>query len=191
MKRKYITIPFGKKEKRVRIVLCRKTMAKGLAGLIQGKCLPHDLAILIDNTSPEKTEYLHAALVGSGDMVFAVQLTPTVFHGIRQGDAMARVCLFHELGHFVCKHLEEPGFQTERYDAERYRLASEGKVIRQELEADAFAAKYLGCNVVADGLGEIRHMHEKSVDFGVYAPEEIAIAMQELDNRIGAHREKT
>ena len=191
MKRKYITIPFGKKEKRVRIVFCRKPMAKGLAGMIRGKCLPHDLAILIDNTPPEKAEYLHAALVGSGDRVFAVQLTPAVFHGIRRGDAMARTCLFHELGHFVCRHLETPGFQTESYDAERYHLASESKVIRQELEADAFAAEYLGCDVVADALGAIRHLHEKSLASGVYAPEEIAIAMQELDNRIKALEEKT
>lgn len=189
MKREYTVLPFGKKENRVRVVLCRKPMAKGLAGMIRGKCLPHDLAILIDETATDDAGYLHAALVGSGDMVFAIQVIPAVFHGIRRGDAMARTCLFHELGHYVHKHLEAPDFQTERYDEERYLYASEGKVIPQEIEADAFAVKYLGCEVVADGLSKIRCLHEKSLASGVYDSTETEVAMRELDMRISALKE--
>ena len=117
-------------------------------------------------------------------MVIAIRMTPAVFHGIRSGDPMARTCLFHELGHFVHKHLETPGFQTGAYDNERYRVALEGGVIQQELEADAFAAEYLGSNVVARGLSVIRSLHEKVLNDGVHIPEEVAVAMRELDRRI-------
>lgn len=184
MKRQYTILPFGEKEKRIRVVLCRKPMAQGLHGMVQGKGLPHDLAILVDKPSDADPEYLHAALVGSAEMVIAIRMTPSVFHGIHSGDPMARTCLFHELGHFAHKHLETPGFQTETYDNERYRVAIEGGVIQQELEADAFAADYLGSNVVARGLSVIRSLHEKELNDGVHIPEEVTVAMQELDHRI-------
>lgn len=184
MKRKYTILPFGEKEKRIRVVLCRRPMAQGLNGMVRGKGLPHDLAILVDKPSDADPEYLHAALVGSAEIVIAIRMTPAVFHGIRSGDPMARTCLFHELGHFVHKHLEPPGFQTGAYDNERYRVALEGGVIQQELEADAFAAEYLGSNVVARGLSVIRSLHEKELNDGVHIPEEVAVAMRELDRRI-------
>ena len=159
-------------------------MAQGLSGMIRGKGLPHDLAILLDKPSDAAPEYLHAALVGSAGMVIAIRMTPAVFHGIRSGDPMARTCLFHELGDFVHKHLETPGFQTEAYEKERYRIALEGGLIRQELEADAFAAEYLGSNVVARGLSVIRSLHENNLNDGIHIPEEVTVAMRELDSRI-------
>ena len=191
MKRNYTILPFGKKEKRIKVVLCRKTMAQGLSGMVRGKGLPHDLAILLDKPSDVAPEYLHAALVGSAGMVIAIRMTPAVFHGIRSGDPMARTCLFHELGHFVHKHLETPGFQTEAYDKGRYRTALEGGVAQQELEADAFAAEYLGCNVVAEGLSVIRSLHEKELNDGVHIPEEVTVSMQELDSRIAVLKGNT
>ena len=42
MKRKYTILPFGKKEKRIKVVLCRKPMAQGLNGMVRGKGLPHE-----------------------------------------------------------------------------------------------------------------------------------------------------
>lgn len=186
MKRKYTILPFGGKESRIKVVLCRKPMAQGLYGMVRGKGLPHDLAILVDKPSDADPEYLHAALVGSAEMVIAIRMTPAVFHGIRSGDPMARTCLFHELGHFVHKHLEPPGFQTEAYDKERYGIALEGGVIQQELEADAFAADYLGTNVVVEGLSVIRSLHEKELNDYLHVPEEVIVAMRELDSRIVA-----
>lgn len=191
MKRKYTILPFGKKEKRIKVVLCRKPMAQGLNGMVRGKGLPHDLAILVDKPSDADPEYLHAALVGTAEMVIAIRMTPAVFHGIRSGDPMARTCLFHELGHFVHKHLEVPGFQTDTYDKERYRIALEGGVIQQELEADAFAADYLGRNVVVEGLSVIRSLHEKEFHDGVHIQEDVTVAMRELDSRIVVLKEKT
>lgn len=154
--------------------------------MVRGKYLPHDLAILLDEPSDAEQEYLHAALLGSAEMVLAIRIAPPVFHGIRSGNAMARTCLFHELGHYVHKHLQTPGFQTETYEKERYRTALAGGVIPQELEADAFATDYLGSDVVAKGLSAIRSLHENTLNDGVHIPAEVAVAMQELDLRIVA-----
>lgn len=191
MKRKYTILPFGEKEKRIRVVLCRKPMAQGLNGMVRGKDLPHDLAILVDKPSDADPEYLHAALVGTAEMVIAVRMTPAVFHGIRSGAPIARTCLFHELGHFAHKHMETPGFQTEAYDKERYKIALSEGVAQQELEADAFAAEYLGNNVVAEGLSVIRSLHEKELNDGVHIPEEVTVSMRELDFRIAVLKGNT
>ena len=166
-------------------------MAQGLSGIVRGKGLPHDLAILLDKPSDAEPEYLHAALVGTAEMVIAIRLTPAVFHGLRSGDPMARTCLFHELGHFVHKHLETPGFQTEAYDRERYRIALEGGTSQQELEADAFAADYLGNAIVAEGLSVIRSLHEKELNDGIHIPEEVTVSMPELDSRIAVLKGNT
>ena len=103
---------------------------------------------------------------------------------------MARTCLFHELGHYLCKHLEAPGFKSENYDEERYRLASEGEVLHLELEADAAAADYLEIAVVVEGLSALRDKLKESLIADAFDPEEVAVAVKELNLRIAALSER-
>lgn len=77
------------------------------------------------------------------------------------------------------------GFQNESYDEEQFELASNGSVMSLETEADAVAAEYLGASVVADGLTHIRVLLEKSLDEHTYDEKETAVAIQELNLRIG------
>ena len=156
MKRKYTVLPFGKKGKRIIVVLCRKPMQSRLTGMIRGKVLGRDIAITLDESSANEAGYLYASLERMHNGTYSIRMTSEVLHGVRRGDAMARTCLFHELGHFLCKHLEAPGFKSENYDEERYRFASEGEVLHLELEADAAAADYLEIAVVAKGLAALR-----------------------------------
>lgn len=184
MKRKYTTIPFGEKENRLCVVLYKKPMQYGLVGMVRGKSLDCVLPILMDTTPPEQMEYEHAALLSPGNGIGIIQMAPSMIHGIRRGDVMARTCLFHELGHFVRKHLSEEGFQTEDYDRERRRLTQAGGLMRQELEADAFAAEYLGSQTVAKGLAMIRDIHSDKLYNPSYDPDSVKLSMQELENRI-------
>ena len=149
MKRKYTVLPFGKNEKRISVVLCRKPMQNGLSGMVCGKALGQNIAIVLDKPTSGEADCLYASLERMRNGTFSVRMTREIIHGLRRGGAMARTCLFHELGHYFRKHLDAPGFQSESYDEERYRLASEGEVLHLELEADATAADYLGIAVVA------------------------------------------
>ena len=190
MKRKYTVLPFGKKEKRISVVLCRKPMQSGLTGIIRGKALGRDIAIALDESSANEADCLFAALERMHNGTYSVRMNSEVLHGLRRGDAMARTCLFHELGHFLCKHLEAPGFKSENYDEERYRLASEGAVLHLELEADAAAADYLEIAVVAKGLAALCEKLKGSLNEGTFDPEEVAVAVRELNLRIAALSER-
>lgn len=184
MKRKYTVLPFGKKEQRISVVLCRKPMQNGLSGMVCGKALGQNIAIVLDESSSGETDCLYASLERMHNGTYSVRITSEVLHGLRRGDAMARTCLFHELGHFLCKHLETPGFKSENYDEERYRLASEGEVLHLELEADAAAADYLEIAVVAKGLAALRDKLKESLNEGTFDSEEVAVAVKELNLRI-------
>ena len=101
VKRKYITIPFGKKDARIRVILCRKPMGQGLAGMVRGKGFANDLAILLDKEPSEEAEYLHAALVGSGDAFHIGEEGIGQQRGVVPGREVSEVkadSLFYELG---------------------------------------------------------------------------------------------
>lgn len=117
-KRKLNVLSFGKDDKRIKVVLCRRPKSNCLVGMIRGKCLQKDLAIILDAYGSDEPEYQYAALMKHESGLFAIHMTLDVFQGIRYGDAMARTCLFHELGHYLCGHLDASGFQNESYDEE-------------------------------------------------------------------------
>ena len=190
MKRKYTVLPFGKKEKRISVVLCRKPMQNDLSGMVCGKALCQNIAIVLDKPTSDEADCLFASLERMHNGTFSVRMTSEVLHGLRRGDAMARTCLFHELGHFLCKHLETPGFKSENYDEERYRLASKGDVLHLELEADEAAADFLGIAVVVEGLAALREKLKGSLNEGTFDPEEVAVAVKELNLRIAALSER-
>lgn len=190
MKRKYTVLPFGKKEKRISVVLCRKPMQNDLSGMVCGKALCQNIAIVLDKPTSDEADCLFASLERMRNGTFSVRMTSEVLHGLRRGDAMARTCLFHELGHYLCKHLEAPGFKSENYDEERYRLASTGDVFHLELEADAAAADYLGIAVIAEGLATLRDKLKEPLIADAFDPEAAAVAVQELNLRIFALSER-
>lgn len=190
MKRKYTVLPFGKKEQRISVVLCRKPMQNGLSGMVCGKALGQNIAIVFDKPTSDEADCLFASLERMHNGTYSVRMTSEVLHGLRRGDAMARTCLFHELGHYLCKHLETLGFQSENYDEERYRLASDGEVLHLELEADAAAAYYLEIAVVAKGLAALRDKLKESLIADAFDPEEVAVAVKELNLRIAALSER-
>ena len=184
MKRKYIQIPFGKKENHLVVVLCRKPMQRGLIGMVRGKVVGADIPIVMDATPPDLMEYEHAALFGLGNGMGVIQMTPGVVAGFRCGDPFARTCLFHELGHYLKHHLDNPGFQNGEYDNERYRIASEGGILRQEVEADAVAVEYLGADTAIAGLKMIRDLNARKLGDLSYDQDSARVSVLELDNRI-------
>ena len=184
MKRQYTTIPFGKGEKRVVVTFCRKPMQKGLAGYVRGKSLSRNLALIVSSLPVALSGFEFAALADYGGDVYGIIMTPEIFHGIRRGDTLARTCLFHELGHYLHRNSSKQASDTASNDQERFRLASEGTVSPQELEADACAAGYLGSTCVIEGLTAIWTYQAQKLPDPSYDREDVEVAIQELDQRI-------
>ena len=158
--------------------------------MVCGKALGQNIAIVLDKPTSDEADCLFASLERMHNGTYSVRMTSEVLHGLRRGDAMARTCLFHELGHFLCKHLETPGFKSENYDEERYRLASKGDVLHLELAADAAAADYLGIAVVVEGLAALCDKLNGFYIAEAFDPEAVTVAVQELNLRIVALSER-
>ena len=71
----------------------------------------------------------------------------------------------------------------EAYESERIDRASQGAVMQQEVEADEFAARYLGRDYVAAGLKMIiAELQQYKDDSEIL--ENLEIAIEELNKRI-------
>jgi hypothetical protein len=130
-----------------------------------------------------------ACLASTADFAsMRVMMEEDIFRGIKRNEPSARTALFHELGHYYYKHLQTGIAGTDDYDMRRWQAVNQGTVICQELEADKFAAAYLGVAYVIEGLcaltEEAEHRYENEPD----ESEEATIAIKELQMRIASLR---
>ena len=102
---------------------------------------------------------------------------------------MSRTILFHELGHYYHRHMRSSREEAEAYDEKRMQMVSEGKVIQNELDADAFAAEYLGNALAADGLADLKTALIRHIESGFYDEESGQASVRELELRIAVLRD--
>lgn len=182
MRLKYNRMSFGKKEKRITFVHLNKPWKLGLAGMITSPMFQEKIAVIIDDTPFEKSDYDYACFAcdkyGKSPRIM---MNSRVFYDIKRGHPEARAILLHELGHY--HHNDIPnasGIDCE----ERETLVANGKVSPAELRADAFAADYLGAETVIAGLSTLKERIRK--DYSEYEESYYSATMAELDARISA-----
>ena len=154
--KKYQTFSYGKKKGRVVLYLLRKHGKNGVGGLVAGPVFKEYIGLVVDETPCEDRDYRYACLTkfeSSG--MNAILMDRSVFYGFKQGDVLSRTAVFHELGHCFHGHICRNGFDTKEYAERREESVSNQAVAPEELEADAFAAKYLGAEYVSNGLRRI------------------------------------
>ena len=176
------TMRFGPKKQRIKIIHLRKPVTKGLAGMVMGKPFAQSISLVVDRRPRAEMDYNYMCLSHHADSKsIEIWMERDAFFGIKRGEPMARMSLFHELGHYYHKHLWETAEELSAYDKAREQAAKNGQVIQAELDADQFAADYLGRDYVIRGLSEMRAelVKECSCD-----KEQHAIALKELDLRI-------
>ena len=185
MRYKYNTMNFGKKKDRIIVLHFKKPIENGLAGMISSRSFSHNIGIVVPQKSSEDLECDFACLASSKEKdSFRVIMEEDIFYGIKRNNIMARTILFHELGHYYYKHLENGLGDTDTYDSKRLDLASQGEVLPEELEADAFATKYLGCEYVMTGLKMIISEITQRYEDVAADPENLKTAIEELNRRI-------
>ena len=79
--------------------------------------------------------------------------------------------------------------EAEAYDAKRMQMVSEGKVIRNELDVDAFAVEYLENALAADGLTDLKTALICHIESGFYDEESGQASVRELELRIAVLRD--
>ena len=178
----YNVMRFGPKKHKIKIIHLKKRVTKGLAGMVISKLFVQDIALIVDSRAPTELNYNLMCLshIGGRENV-QIWMEPDVFYGIKRGDPLARTSLFHELGHHCLGHLKDSTEEMEAYDEARVQAVINGQVIQAELDADQFAADYLGRDYVIRGLADIRAALAKE---SACDEEQQAIALKEMDLRI-------
>lgn len=154
MSREYTYMPFGKGTHRLEVVLERKVRKGGYAGFVTSKQFRETIGVVVredflDEMSV-RSVYITANKDGSAPCIV---LSMETFVGVKRGCIADRFSLLHEVGHYACGHLMDPPDLKEE-NAMRERLLEDNQVSKDELDADAFAANYLGAELVAWALQE-------------------------------------
>ena len=178
----YNVMRFGPKKRRIKIVHLKKPVTKGLAGLIESNLFPQRIAMVVDSRPLEDLNYNYMCLnyIGGREHV-EIWMERDAFFGIKRGEPMARMSLFHELGHHYLGHLKDDTEEMEAYDKARVQAVKTGQVIQAELDADQFAVDYLGRVYVIRGISDLRSVLASEE---VNNEEDKALALKELDLRI-------
>ena len=190
MKLDYQTMSFGKKGRRITITHLRKPIQYGLASMASSKLFRQNIPLVIDDHANDRFDYDFACLAYSPDVdAVRILMDENIFYGIKRGEAMSRTVLFHEMGHYYHRHMRSSREEAEAYDAKRMQMVSEGKVIRNELDADAFAAEYLGNALVVQGLTDLKKALVRHIESGFYDEESGQASVRELELRIAILRD--
>ena len=182
MRLKYNRMSFGRKEKRITFVHLNKPWKLGLAGMVTSPMFQENIAVVIDDTPFEESDYDYACLAcDKHGRSPRIMMNSFVFYDIKRGSLEARTILFHELGHYHNKDISEG--KCSGHDT-REALATSGSVSPAELCADAFASDYLGKDKVIMGLAALKERILN--DYANYEEVCYAATIQELDSRIAA-----
>ena len=116
----------------------------------------------------------------------AIVMDSETFYGFLHGSDACKFKIFHEIGHYRLGHLDVQTDIDQEFE-ERKRLLKENKVYQVELDADRFAASYVGADLSIDALTKIQENRMKhDIADGSYGSELSVLALRELDIRIQA-----
>ncbi len=184
MSLQYNYMTFGYKKNRVIIYHLKQPIEKGFAGMAMSKRFPVTVALVVNEELLEDGISGRLSATPESPLI-KVEMTREMFYGIKQNRKIARVTLFHELGHYFHNHHKDGKLDTEEYFQERYDAAKAGKVLQMEQEADLFAADYLGTEYTCEGLREVIDYTRKQAEAGIVTDEEeTELAIEELERRI-------
>lgn len=180
----YKEIEFGSDESKITITLLDQTMGQGLTGMISSPMFKENIAIIIVE-DPDSVDYNFACLGWAENGVAPrVAMTEKLYKELKSGVPVAKVVLMHEIGHYYNGDNEK---DEDNSDDRRRDLVLQNKVCHKEINADAFAVKYLGKETVINGLHDLQR--RILADFADYDEESVQITIKEIDIRI-SHIEK-
>ena len=171
---------FGKKDQRIDIFHLSKPQKNGIAGLIESKQFKDKIGMIVDDDLQTNYNADFACLVTSKNGIAPrIVMERSIFWGLKRGDAMSRFIIFHELGHYYHKDLDD-GFNSEKYDAERINNVEQGKILKNEAAADDFAENYLGKDTSVKALKEL-YNQVVAMDGNEMAATEISLRLRSLE----------
>lgn len=175
---------FGSGDDAIELTLHRQPGEFDVVGTLASRHFGHEVYLMQwpDDRLSTEGAFTHAC-TAAVDGICGVMMRESLIASLRLGGGLAEMVLLHELGHYVHGDVdrakEPPG------DAERVRLIQQGKVLQEELDADAFAAEYLGKDAVASALAELKQLiTQKYKGRDEWDQDGVNMGIQELEMRI-------
>lgn len=179
---------FGSGDSTIKLTLYPQPGESNVVGTLISKRFPHEVYLMqwADDRLSAGGEFCYAC-TAAVDGICAVMMRESLIASLRLGDGLAEMVLLHELGHYV--HGDVDRAKAHLADDERVRSIQQGKVQQEELDADAFAAEYLGKNAVASALTELKQLRtQKYKGKEEWEQDSVNIGIQELELRISSLR---
>ena len=185
MAKEYSVMRFRNGKNIVELCLERKIRKNGYAGLVFSKLFGETIGIFVDENHLDERcirgGYITARKDGTDPCII---LDGATFNGIKRGEATARFLLMHEIGHYCCGHLADPPLLEDELSKRKACLA-ENNVSSEEVEADCFAAEYLGAVCARWALQEAMEQRmTRDVFFGVAMEPDSQMVRREYQLRI-------
>jgi Zn-dependent peptidase ImmA (M78 family) len=109
------------------------------------------------------------------------------YNNVKKGNPKALFPIYHELGHYFSKHMEERSVdEEEKYREERKNAIDKGDLFWQEEEADAFVAHYLNLEDILKHLNSRKNYYLQLKKRKMIPAQIVNPQILELDNRISA-----
>ena len=174
---------FGSKGDRIQVLHLRKPIRLGLAGMVSSKQFDDNIALVVDESGVIDFDFACLGYAADGTAP-RILMTREIFYDFKRGSNMARMIVFHEIGHYCNKdHFNRAG-SGEDANTARIQTVNSGGVDSKEVAADQYAARYLGTDAVVAGLREIRQEIQRRYGTGEYDAESYNAAIKELDLRM-------
>lgn len=183
------TLEYGMGDFAVKVLLLKEQIGLGLIGMISSKSFKQNVALVKNEDSTVGGDfgpaYHGSSLNGAAQRV---GMDARLIDGLREESAEALTILFHELGHMVNQDSIAVGRDEEEYQQGRKDCVKAGRVEEREILADNFAAKYLGAQMVIEGLSSLLEHEKTAYSPDEYDQDEIDIMLSELRLRIEYQR---
>ena len=191
MARVYSVLRFHNGKDIVELCLERKIRKNGFAGIVFSKLFDETIGIYVNDCLLD--EYCirggYITVLEDGTCPRIILDTATL-NGIKRGVVASRFLLMHEIGHYCCGHLTDPPL-VEDENSKRIACLLKNDVSSDEVEADCFAAEYLGAENVRWALQETMEQRmTRDLFFRVEMEPESKIALREFQLRIESVNER-
>lgn len=168
----YDTYYFGDNNE-IEIILLKYPQEDGIFGMVNSKLLKDEM-VGIHISTEEESITIASLYISSHNNQPMIAISQEVFNACKGLSSLLSTIVFHELGHYFYEHYKNISHN------DRIIAIKKQKIDKKETDADSFAVKYLGREVVIEGLRQIKNI-ASNLDVDA---EDLEIHNKEIDLRI-------
>ena len=183
MSRKMTTRYFRSEKEVIEVSTLKKPDKYGFFGWMESHSSGKYVRIWVDDATLERLHIRNGYIRYYDDPSKATIVIDTaMFQDYKRNGFEGPMLLFHEFGHFMLGHLEDDPTVENEFDR-RLELLEQDKVSQEELDADAYAAKFIGGDTVYSALWESRESRSALCFFDCDETDEAALKEYDLRMR--------